>query len=187
MPTTLDAIFELFETQGSQLYGMEAVTQLEHALQCAQLSLADQAEETLVAAALLHDIGHLMHPLGDDVAARGIDDRHEYRALPVLKRLFGAAVAEPVRLHVAAKQYLCAVDDTYWSGLSAASQRSLTLQGGIFSPEAATRFIQQPFAAAAVKLRRWDDLAKVPGTPTPTLSEFRPLLMACHQAMTAEV
>lgn len=175
-PLTLDTLLERLLLRGDQQYGMEAVSQLEHALQCAQLAMQANSSASLVAASLLHDVGHLLHDLGEDVAVRGIDDRHEYRANAALKPLFGPAVTEPVRLHVDAKRYLCAVDDTYWQGLSPASQRSLALQGGIFSAEEAERFIQQPHAKDAARLRRWDDLAKVADLPTPTLEDLRPLL-----------
>ena len=141
-PITIDALIDLLGSRGSQQYGMEAVTQLEHGLQCAQLAMQAHAPGSLVAACLLHDLGHLLHGLGENAADRGVDDRHEYRAVPVLQLLFGSAVCEPVRLHVEAKRYLCAVDAAYWEGLSPASQRSLNLQGGIFSPEAAARFMQ---------------------------------------------
>lgn len=177
-PTTLNELCNLYRQRGQSQYGGEAVSQLEHALQCA--TLAEQAQQplTLVVACLLHDLGHLIHHLGEDVAQRGIDDRHEYRAIPVLEMLFPAAVTAPIRLHVAAKQYLCAVEKGYWDSLSPASQRSLELQGGIFSAAAATAFIQQPHAPEAVKLRWWDDMAKVPGQETPDLEHFVPLLQA---------
>ncbi|MGD1861327.1 MAG: phosphonate degradation HD-domain oxygenase [Leptolyngbyaceae cyanobacterium] len=174
MPSSpqLTDLFQLYRDRGGSQYGGEAVTQLAHALQCA--TLADQAGESpeLVLACLFHDLGHLVHHLGDDVALRGIDDRHEHRAIPYLQQLFSPAVTIPIELHVAAKRYLCAVDADYWAALSPASQRSLKLQGGIFSDEEAEAFIQQPHAPAAVKLRRWDDLAKVPHQATPTLEYF---------------
>jgi phosphonate degradation associated HDIG domain protein len=176
---SLDAILQIYHQRGQAQYGGEAVSQLEHALQCA--ALAEQAQSTaeLIAACLLHDLGHLIHHLGEDIAQRGIDDRHEYRALSVLTKLFPAAVTEPVRLHVAAKQYLCAVDSTYWQSLSPASQCSLDLQGGMLTPAAAQAFIQQPYAQAAVQLRRWDDAAKIPKLETPDLHHFAPILQQC--------
>ncbi|MEM6519649.1 MAG: phosphonate degradation HD-domain oxygenase [Cyanobacteria bacterium P01_D01_bin.71] len=168
----LTDLFQLYRDRGHSQYGGEAVTQLAHALQCA--ALADQAGESpeLVLACLFHDLGHLVHYLGEDAATRGIDDRHEFRAIPYLKRLFAPAVTTPIQLHVAAKRYLCAVDQDYWASLSPASKCSLELQGGIFSDAEADAFIQQPHAPAAVKLRYWDDLAKVPHQATPTLEYF---------------
>ncbi|MDB9529035.1 HD domain-containing protein [Oscillatoria sp. CS-180] len=169
-------ILEIYRDRGNAQYGGEAVSQLEHALQCA--ALAEQAGQSaeLIAACLLHDFGHLVHRLGEGVTARGIDDRHEYRAIPILEKRFPTAVTAPIRLHVAAKRYLCAIDPSYWNALSPASKRSLELQGGIFSDAAAAQFIQQPYAPEAIQLRRWDDLAKIPNLPTPDLSHFTTVL-----------
>ena len=183
MPYHLATLLDLYRQRGQAQYGGEAVSQFEHALQCA--ALAEQSEQSaeMIAACLFHDLGHLIHHLGDDPARRGLDDRHEQRAIPVLEQLFPAAVTLPIQLHVAAKRYLCAVDDAYWDSLSATSQRSLELQGGAFSPAAATAFIQQPYAEQAVQLRRWDDLAKVPNQDTPDLEHFLPCLQqACQPA-----
>lgn len=178
-PSTLQDILTLFIHRGHELYGSEAVSQLEHALQCAALAEAAQSSASLISACLLHDVGHLVHSLGDDVAERGIDDRHEYRALPFLKPLFGPDVTEPIRLHVNAKRYLCAMDASYWDTLSTPSKRSLELQGGLFSPEEAKEFIQQPYAQDAVLLRRWDEQAKVPDQRTPGIDHFIPFLETC--------
>ncbi|MGA1476359.1 MAG: phosphonate degradation HD-domain oxygenase [Prochlorothrix sp.] len=180
-PITLTTILALYRDRGRAQYGSEAVSQLEHALQCATLAADAGQSDTMVAACLLHDLGHLVHHLGDDPALRGIDDRHEARAIPVLNQLFPAAVTTPIQLHVAAKRYLCAVDSDYWAALSVASQRSLELQGGVFSAEAANAFIQQPYAAQAVQLRRWDDFAKVANLTTPDLDHFLPSLQAVAQ------
>lgn len=170
--TTLTSIFNLYHQRGQSQYGGEAVSQLEHALQCATLAEQAGASPELVTACLFHDLGHLVHHLGEDVAVRGIDDRHEYRAMPVLETLFAPAVTVPIELHVAAKRYLCAVDQDYWASLSPTSKRSLELQGGTFSEAEATAFIQQPHAQDAVQLRRWDDLAKQPGLATPDLDHY---------------
>ena len=175
----LHKILETFHQRGAEQYGNEAVSQLEHGLQCATLAQNRGESAPLVTACLLHDLGHLLHDLGEDAATRGVDDRHEYRAMGFLKRIFSDAVTEPIRLHVNAKRYLCAVDANYWQNLSPASKQSLELQGGIFSPEESQQFIQQPYAAAAVKLRVWDDLAKQPGYPTPALGDFISTIQAC--------
>lgn len=183
MPHTLTTLLDLYRQRGQAQYGGEAVSQLDHALQCA--ALAEQAEQPpeMIAACLFHDLGHLVHHLGDDPARRGLDDRHEHRAIPVLAPLFPAAVTRPIQLHVEAKRYLCAVDEAYWAALSPTSKRSLELQGGVLSPAAATAFIQQPYANQAVQLRRWDDLAKVPNQDTPDLEHFLPSLrQACQSA-----
>jgi len=177
---SLQKILTILDQQGKARYGTEAVSQLQHALQSATLAMESEVGPELITAALLHDFGHLVHNLGEDAAERGIDDRHEYRALGFLKSLFGSAVTEPIRLHVNAKRYLCAVDNTYWDDLSPASKRSLILQGGIYSEAEAAAFIAQPHAPAAVALRRWDDLAKVPELVTPTLDAFLPMLQAAQ-------
>jgi phosphonate degradation associated HDIG domain protein len=179
MQPTLDLILNLLATKGDAEYGGETVTQLEHALQCAALAETNNCSPELITACLLHDIGHLIHNLGENVAERGIDDRHEYRAIPFLQALFDAAVTEPIRLHVEAKRYLCAINSIYWDGLSDTSKHSLELQGGIFSPGAAQKFIQQPYARDAVQLRIWDDHAKIPQLITPTLEHFVPIIRTC--------
>ncbi|MEM9904268.1 MAG: phosphonate degradation HD-domain oxygenase [Cyanobacteria bacterium P01_D01_bin.44] len=182
----IEDIMQMLSTRGEAQYGKEAVSQLQHGLQCATLALQSGAQPTLMTAALLHDFGHLVHNLGEDAADRGIDDRHEYRALGCLASLFGQTVTEPIRLHVEAKRYLCAVDNTYWQSLSPASKQSLELQGGIFTAAAAEAFIQQPYAKEAVTLRRWDDLAKVPDLPTPPLADFQEILVVARTSLKPE-
>lgn len=167
---------QVLRTCGHEQYGSEPVSQLEHALQCATLASHANASKSLVVACLLHDVGHLIHNLGEDIAAKGLDDRHECRAVLYLAPKFPAAITEPIRLHVDAKRYLCAVNPDYWQSLSFASKRSLELQGGIFSPQEASRFIQRPYAKDAVQLRIWDDQAKVPGQQTLNLNDFQPVL-----------
>ena len=171
-----DRLLSLLSTRGGAQYGGEAVSQLEHALQCAMLAEEEGAPAPTVAAALLHDLGHLLHRLGQSPAARGIDDRHEALGGKRLMRDFGAAVAEPVRLHVAAKRWLCAADPDYFARLSPGSVRSLALQGGPMQKEEAARFAALPYAEAAIRVRRWDDLAKVPGRKTPPLERYRRVL-----------
>jgi phosphonate degradation associated HDIG domain protein len=174
----LEQILDVLRRGGGDEYGSDGVSQLEHALQCATLAEAAGASAPLIIAALLHDVGHLVHPLGHDPARRGIDDRHEVRGRDWLGRWFAEDVTGPVRLHVDAKRYLCAVDPSYFAALSAGSVRSLALQGGPFPLMLARGFIGLPHAAAAVQLRRWDEGAKVPGRPTADLDHFRPYLEA---------
>jgi [1-hydroxy-2-(trimethylamino)ethyl]phosphonate dioxygenase len=176
--SAIDELLDLLETRGERQYGGEAVTQREHALQCARLAEAEGAPAALVAAALLHDIGHLLHDEGDQPAARGIDDRHELVGHRHLLRVLGPAVAEPVRLHVPAKRYLCATDSGYFALLSPGSVRSLALQGGAFAPDEAEVFAAQPYAAAAIRVRRWDEAAKIAGLATLALAHYRPVLEA---------
>ncbi|HVH78256.1 MAG TPA: HD domain-containing protein, partial [Stellaceae bacterium] len=178
----IEQIFERFGLHGDDEYGRDRVKQIEHALQCAALAEEHGAAPALITASLLHDIGHLIHDLGHAPAARGIDDRHEVLGQEWLTRWFGPAVTEPVRLHVDAKRYLTGTDPGYFTTLSPGSVRSLELQGGPFSAEGAAEFIDQPYAADAVRLRRWDEGAKVVGKVTPNLAHFRQYIEASLSA-----
>jgi phosphonate degradation associated HDIG domain protein len=175
---TVDEIFALFERRGDEAYFGEPVSQTEHALQAAYQAESEGAPGTLVVAALLHDVGHLVHGLAEDVADQGVDGRHEAVGEAWLSRHFGLEVAEPVRLHVAAKRYLCAVDARYGEQLSPASVQSLTLQGGPFSLAEVQAFEQHRYFREAVRLRRWDDAAKTPGLEVPGLEHYRSRLQA---------
>jgi phosphonate degradation associated HDIG domain protein len=168
----LHDIAALFDARGAEQYSGEPVTQLEHALQCAALAEAEGADAALVTASLLHDLGHLLQDLGATPTLAGIDDRHQYYALPFLRPLFGPEVLEPIRLHVDAKRYLCAVRPGYHAALSADSQRSLLLQGGVFDAAQQRAFEARPYWRAALSLRLWDDRAKAAGAPTPPLAYF---------------
>lgn len=176
MALTLNDIRHLFDTYGAMAYSGEPVTQLQHALQTAALAEEAGADETLVGAALLHDLGHLLNLQGETPSKRGVDDLHQYFALPFLRPLFSNAVLEPIRLHVDAKRCLCAIDVNYFAKLSADSVRSLKLQGGIFSAEEADGFMRKSFAQDALSLRRWDDLAKQPERTTPALDHYIKLI-----------
>lgn len=179
---TLDEIRALFEHKGGGQYSGEPVSQLEHALQCAQLAEQAGASAELITACLLHDLGHLANDLGATPTLRGVDDKHQYHGALALKAVFPAAVRNPVLLHVDAKRYLCVAERGYWDSLSADSKRSLELQGGRFSADEAAKFIAQPYAQDAVKLRRWDDLAKVAGVATPGLEHFLEIAASCVAA-----
>lgn len=171
----VDALLGLFRRRGDQHYE-EAVTQTAHAVQAAELARAAQAPAALVAAALLHDVGHLLEPPDRDVI-RERDLRHEELGARLLARWFGPAVTEPIRLHVPAKRYLCAVDPGYRSTLSPASLRSLELQGGVMTADEVAAFEARPASAEAAALRRWDDLAKRTDQVTAPIDEFRGLLV----------
>lgn len=171
-------VLQLFAERGDSDYGSESVNQREHALQAAHLARQAGADAALVAAALLHDVGHLLHNLPDDAPEQGIDDRHEELGHRWLARHFRPEVAEPVRLHVAAKRYLCSVDDEYYEHLSESSRVSLALQGGPMSAEEAEGFRASPHFEAALRLRRWDDEAKDPDLVVPGLIAYVPDLEA---------
>ena len=172
----VDRLMELFALRGDDAYIGEPVSQTEHAIKTAVVAQQRGASPALVAAALLHDVGHLVHGLADDAADHGIDTVHQEAGARYLARWFAPAVTEPVRLHVAAKRYLCATDPQYLALLSPASVHSLGLQGGPFTAEAAEAFARVPFALDAVELRRCDDAGKDPNATMPGLDHFRPLL-----------
>ncbi|PAK11205.1 phosphonate degradation HD-domain oxygenase [Burkholderia ubonensis] len=172
MALTLEEIRGLYREHGHVVYSGEPVTQLEHALQSGLLAEEAGADDALVAAAFLHDLGHLLNRQGETPSARGIDDLHQYYVLPFLRPLLPDAVLEPIRLHVDAKRCLCRTDAGYFESLSPDSVRSLALQGGVFSDEAAAAFLRRPFAEDALRLRRWGDMAKVEGKATPDLNHY---------------
>lgn len=162
----------LFISRGGAEYLGEAVSQATHMLQAGALAREAGAADVLVAAALLHDVGHLVAPASERTDAHHEDTGAEW----LTERGFPAQVTEPVRLHVAAKRYLCAVEAGYFQALSPASVHSLALQGGPMSAQEATAFAQLEHAAAAVAVRRWDEAAKDPERPAPVFDDFAPLL-----------
>ena len=178
----LDRIARLFADQGSAEYFGEAVTQAEHMLQAGALAQAEGAPAALVAAALLHDLGHFHGEVSGHDLMQGTDNRHSHTGADWLAQWFGPAVTEPVRLHVAAKRYLCAVEPGYFDLLAPASVHTLAVQGGPMTPAQAEEFAAHPYGADAVRLRRWDEAAKDPQAPTPGFAHFRPLLAALLEA-----
>ena len=174
-------IGDIIEGKGHRLYGLSAINQRAHALQAAWLAEQGGCDAALITACLLHDIGHMVHDLGDDPAKEGIDDKHEELGHAWLTRWFGSEVTEPVRLHVAAKRYLCAVEPEYFSKLSRDSVRSLTLQGGPMSESELAAYRANPHAEAATKLRRFDEAAKVKDLATPSVAHFLPFIAACEK------
>ncbi len=167
-----DDVRQLFEKCGGSQYGGEAVTQLAHALQAASMAEQDRADAALIVAALLHDVGHLLHELPDDSPDHGIDDLHERLGAEWLASRFPAEVTAPVRLHVESKRYLCAADEGYWDRLSEPSRQSLALQGGPMSEAECDSFRRGAHFERAIALRRWDDAAKIAGLQTPSLEHF---------------
>ena len=177
----IDEIFARFRESGDELYIGEPVTVSEHMLQTAAFAQRDEAPPELVAAALLHDYGHLVHDLPEDSAERGLDTRHEELGFAFLEQSFPVSVTEPIRLHVAAKRYLVAVEPAYRDELSPASRLSLELQGGPMSPEEVAAFEGGGHAEAACQLRRWDDAAKDPALEVAPLESYRGLLESLVQ------
>jgi phosphonate degradation associated HDIG domain protein len=174
----VDEIMDLFARRGAAAYHGEAVSQMEHALQAADLATRQGAPNDLIVAALLHDVGHLFDGQDEDLADRGLDGRHEEAGCAWLTAHFGPTVTEPIRLHVAAKRYLCSVDPTYLAGLSPSSRLSLKLQGGPMKVEERAIFESSPLCDDAVLLRHWDDEAKVPGLNVAGLDHYRDRLLA---------
>ncbi len=203
---TVDEIIDLYRNEGARQYGREAVSQLEHALQCAHLAEQADSKPELIAACFLHDIGHMVghrvqrDPLGRVfeylaagssheyqhteveqtalLAEKQQNDLHEHRAKWYLNSLFSPDVLEPIRLHVEAKRYLCHADPAYWDTLSAESKHSLEVQGGRHNGDQAAVFMASSHARDAVQLRRWDDRAKTPCAPTPDLEHYAKVLKA---------
>ena len=165
-------LLDIFVGRATKRYGLSAINQLQHALQSAAHAEADDAPPATVLASLLHDVGHMIHELGEDPAGRGIDDVHEELGAAWLARHFTSDVVEPVRLHVAAKRYLCATESDYFGKLSADSVRSLELQGGLMSADEVAAFRTLPYYAEAVRLRRYDEGAKDPHASTADFDHF---------------
>lgn len=172
---TIDQMFAIFQTLGHRHYG-ENVSELEHALQTAAFARQFGETDAVVLSCLLHDYGHMLHDLGEDVAHQGIDARHEELGADLLKDLFPEKILEPIRQHVAAKRYLCWKIPSYSEGLSESSQISLHLQGGPMTDFEAAAFELNPHLESCLKVRRYDDMGKVPGMPTADLESYRSLM-----------
>jgi phosphonate degradation associated HDIG domain protein len=180
----VDAIAEMFTSEGAADYLGEPVTVAEHLLQAGARAQTAGAPPALVAAALLHDVGHLRgaDAEADDIELSGrelmagTDNNHGDRGAVWLAQWFPASVTEPVRLHVAAKRYLCATEPSYFGRLSEASVYTLTVQGGPMTDAQAREFERSPHAADAIAVRRWDDQAKDPSADVPGFDYYRPLL-----------
>ncbi|MEJ0024459.1 MAG: HD domain-containing protein [Rhizomicrobium sp.] len=172
----IDRIADIFARRGAEAYLGERVTVAEHMLQTATLAQAEGASDALIATALLHDIGHFTSEFGEYSPGDTIDKLHEAAGAKVLAGYFPTAVTEAVRLHVAAKRYLCATDQTYYDKLSGASKHSLSLQGGPMRAAEVAAFRRLEHHEDAVRLRRWDDGGKTTGRRTLTFDAFRPLL-----------
>ncbi len=176
----IEHLEQAFVRRGGLAYG-EAVTQLEHALQCATAAERAGASSASITAALLHDFGHLLHPDAGGALADGVDDRHEWIGANHLAQWFGEAVTQPIALHVEAKRYLCLAEPRYHASLSPVSLTTLRLQGGVMTPAEATAFLSRPHAATAVQVRRWDEAAKITGMVTAPLAHFLQVARLCRR------
>jgi len=174
--TIVDFIADIFARRGAEEYLGEPVTIAEHMLQCAELAEESGAPDALVAAALLHDIGHFTNEFPDDAADQGIDSVHEAAGARVLRDFFPALITDCVRHHVAAKRYLCATDPDYFSKLSAASVHSLNLQGGPMDAGEVAAFARNAHLADILQVRIWDDTGKDASHTAPPFAHYQPLL-----------
>lgn len=178
----IDSIYALFDRFGAEHYGEDA-SQLQHALQCAQLARQHGCSDNLIAASLLHDIGQFLDDAGNAAVKLHADGRHETTGAAYLSAAFGPEVTEPVRLHVDAKRYLCTVQPEYHAGLSEASILSLELQGGTMSDGEVESFLATPHAQAALLLRRFDDAGKRRDWEVPGLDTYRNMLESLQRAV----
>ena len=179
--SSVDEVFKLLAAGGGEAYFGEPVTVLEHSLQSAWFVQRKGGSRELIAAGLLHDLGHLLHQEGEDVAERGVDTQHEEIGVEALAGHLPAAVLDPIHLHVAAKRYLCFANQKYFAQLSPASVQSLALQGGPMTEAEADAFLALPHAREAVVLRQADDAAKVEGLEVPQLESYRGLVESLWQ------
>jgi phosphonate degradation associated HDIG domain protein len=174
--SSVDEVFALIESGGGEAYFGEPVSVLEHSLQAAWFVHRDGGNDALIAAALLHDLGHLLHGEGEDAATRGLDTQHEELGVAALGDHLPASVLDPIHLHVAAKRYLCFGEAEYLAALSPSSVESLALQGGPMSASEAEAFLDIPHARQALTVRRADDAAKVQGLKVPQLQAYRGII-----------
>ena len=176
MTDPVETIADLFASEGAAAYLGEPVTQAAHMLLAAALAERDDALDALVAAALLHDVGHFTGTVAGEDLMGGIDNRHSEQGAAWLARWFAPEVTEPVRLHVDAKRFLCATEPGYLALLSPASVYTLGVQGGPMRGAELAAFEASPHAADACRVRRWDDAAKDPHAQVPPFDRYRPLL-----------
>jgi len=183
----VESIDRVFKQRGDEIYAGEDVSQLQHATQCAKLAKQNNAPDYLVVAALLHDVGHIAghHGLPQEID-ENLDDAHEDAGFEFLKDAFSERILAPIRLHVAAKRYLCATRPEYLEALSPVSRKSLADQGGPMSEQECEAFRANPHFEDAVRLRQWDDQAKDPNEPQESIEDYLPLIKQVFEACMQE-
>lgn len=165
-------ICAIYLREGVKAYGLYGINQLQHALQSADRAERMGLPPAMILACLLHDVGHMIHHLGEAPAEDGVDDRHEELGAMWVASRMPQTISEPIRLHVSAKRYLCKTEPGYLESLAKDSVISLHLQGGPMTGYEITDFLAKPYAEAAVLLRRIDELAKDRDATTKTLEEY---------------
>ena len=177
--TLIEKIFEVYDRRGAEKYADEEVTQLQHATQCGQLARAAGEDSSIVVAALLHDVGHLLADSDlPESCNEDLDDAHEQIGYDFLLNGFGEKVAEIVRLHVDAKRYLCTKEEGYLQQLSPTSLKSFEDQGGLMAENEIEAFESGQWYNEAIRLRRWDDQAKDANLPLAEVRDFLPEIYA---------
>ncbi len=174
----VEFILDLFARRGSEAYMGEPVNMAQHMEQTAACAVADGASDELVIAALLHDIGHFVGDCPIDALETGVDNLHQLAGAKFLEAYYPASVTGPIRLHVAAKKYLCALEGQYFAHLSAASVQSLQVQGGPMTETEIEAFESSPYHQAAVQLRRYDDDGKVAGLDIKPVQGYQNMLQS---------
>ena len=174
----VDLIEDIFERRGAESYLGEEVTMAQHMLQAAQCAEEAGADNSQIVAALLHDIGHYKNEIPESSLAKGINNFHEEAGANFLEEYFPASVVEPIRQHVSAKRYLCAVQPDYFERLSSASIHTLNLQGGPMSEYEVREFEKNDYLEQCVNLRHWDEEAKDLNKQCPPFSYYRSLIEA---------
>ena len=180
----IDRLSEIFTRHGARSYQGGGVSITEHMLQTAAAAEGASCTPGVVAAALLHDVGHFITDfarLEDDpkhasMLEAKVDRHHENAGARMLQPYFSAEVVEPIRLHVQAKRYLSAIEKDYVKTLAPQALHTLGLQGGPMSPHDVAAFEENPYCRTAAMLRRWDDAAVVPGLKTPDFEHYRGIL-----------
>lgn len=181
----VDYLADIFNRRGSETYLGETITMTEHMLQTALNAENAGESSTLVVSALLHDIGHYTGEFPDDYIEQGVDNRHEYTGAAILEQFFPIEFTAPVRGHVNAKRYLCAVEPDYFAWLSDASVKTLELQGGSFDPIQVAEYEKNPHLNNTIKIRRYDDNGKVPGVITPNIDHYLKIVQQVLDAIQA--
>ncbi|MGI9426493.1 MAG: (R)-1-hydroxy-2-trimethylaminoethylphosphonate oxygenase [Hyphomicrobiaceae bacterium] len=174
--TIVAFLADIFERRGGEEYLGEPVTMAQHMLQGATLAEQNNQNETIIVAALLHDIGHFTSEFGTFSMDDTEDRQHEEAGARLLERFFPSVVTDCVRYHVAAKRYLCATRPDYLARLSAASVHSLNLQGGPMSVAEAAAFEKKPNIEEIIQVRYLDDAGKRSDMSTPPFSHFAPMV-----------